>query len=203
MPLLAPAGYHARRAVRRATSTLIGLSGRFTHDFYIALEYRPSSRNVPRYGYGRPEHAALAATLSRETARYESELARLGEYKDDLLRIARTRPANSLEPYWAQAWLPRLDAMALYGFVRSRSPSRYLEVGAGVSTMFVRRAIRDGGLSTRIISIDPAPRAQVGALCDSVIRVSLEDVDLAIFDELMAGDVVFVDGSHRSFMNSD
>src|SRR5204862_932227 len=41
------------------------------------------------------------------------------------------------------------------------------------------------------------------ALCDVVLRQPLEEVDLAIFAELQQDDVVFIDGSHRVFQNSD
>ena len=78
-----------------------------------------------------------------------------------------------------------------------------MEVGSGNTTKFVRRAISDHGLPTRIVSIDPHPRAEVDGICDEMIRQPLEDIDLAIFSELGAGDMVFVDNSHRSFQNSD
>ena len=60
-----------------------------------------------------------------------------------------------------------------------------------------------GGFETRIVSIDPQPRAEVDELCDRVLRVPLEAADLSVFDELSDGDVLFFDGSHRTFMNSD
>ena len=69
--------------------------------------------------------------------------------------------------------------------------------------MFVRQAIRDGRLETRITSVDPAPRAEVDELCDRLIRRPLEATELTPFGELEAGDIVFFDGSHRVLMNSD
>lgn len=96
-----------------------------------------------------------------------------------------------------------LDAGAIYSFMRSREPARYLEIGSGNSTEFAARAKRDGGLDTRIISIDPKPRAEIDALCDQPVRRALEDVPLSVFEQVEPGDVVFFDGSHRVFMNSD
>ena len=78
-----------------------------------------------------------------------------------------------------------------------------MEIGSGVSTLCARRAIEDGGLATRLTSIDPQPRADVDAACDRVVRAPLEALDLALFEELGAGDVVFMDGSHRVLANSD
>jgi len=46
-------------------------------------------------------------------------------------------------------------------------------------------------------------QAQINELCDTVVRQCLEDMDTAMFDELEAGDILFFDGSHHSFMSSD
>jgi hypothetical protein len=79
-----------------------------------------------------------------------------------------------------------------------------VEVGSGQSTKVVARARRDEGAATEIISIDPAPRSEVDSLCDRIIRSPLESVDLSgVFGSVEAGDVVFFDGSHRVFPNSD
>ena len=83
------------------------------------------------------------------------------------------------------------------------NPSRYVEDGSGNSTKFVRRAIADHGLRTKVISIDPHPRAVIDKLCDEVVRRGFEDVDLSLFVNLEPGDIVFIDNSHRSFQNSD
>ncbi len=84
-------------------------------------------------------------------------------------------------------------------------PKRFVEVGSGDSTRSAsrRRSIRDHSLPTLITSIDPTPRAEIDKLCDFVIRKPLEEVELDVFDELGPGDFLFIDGSHRSFSNSD
>lgn len=106
-------------------------------------------------------------------------------------------------PYWTNPWLPPLDGALLYGLVATLRPATYMEVGSGFSTKFVRLAIRDHGLGTKIVSIDPQPRAEVDALCDEVVRLPYEDIDLDVLDRLGPGDMLFVDNSHRAFTNSD
>ena len=69
--------------------------------------------------------------------------------------------------------------------------------------MFARHAIRTGNLKTTIMSIDPKPRAEIDSLCDRVMRLPLELCDLNLFRELEPGDILFFDGSHRIFANSD
>src|SRR5690606_30946570 len=44
---------------------------------------------------------------------------------------------------------------------------------------------------------------EIDMICDNVFREPLEDVGLEIFDALGAGDILYIDNSHRAFMNSD
>lgn len=166
----------------------------------IPIDY-PPRRPGPRYGYGRPTHERLRVLLSEAEPAYARNLETIAGFADDLAAIAIGPDPGGLA--WQNAWFPPLDIAALYGFLRDRAPSQYVEVGSGVSTLCARRAIRDGGLSTRVTSIDPQPRADVDAACDRVIRAPLEEGDLSVFGELRAGDVVFMDGSHRVLANSD
>jgi Methyltransferase domain len=112
-------------------------------------------------------------------------------------------PAEALAPFWNNIYFTALDAAALTGLLLSRRPRRYLEIGSGHSTKFAAHAIRSAALPTTISSIDPRPRADIDALCHRKIRAPLERCQLALFDELEAGDFLFFDGSHRIFQNSD
>jgi hypothetical protein len=99
--------------------------------------------------------------------------------------------------------MPALDGVALYSLIAMKQPKYFLEVGSGTSTKFARRAITDHRLNTKIISIDPHPRAEIDMLCDQIIREPVEAISLDIFDQLGRGDILFVDNSHRVFTNSD
>ena len=154
--------------------------------YRIRIEYPTSASNSPRWK-PHPE-------LERLIAAHDDN------YRDSLELIQRYRPDT---PEWVSEWLPALDGAAIYAFIRSRSPSRYVEIGSGFSTRFAARAKSDGELATEIVSIDPRPRAEVDDLCDRVVRIPLEAADTRIFGELSEGDVLFFDGTHRTFMNSD
>jgi predicted O-methyltransferase YrrM len=168
----------------------------------IELDYSVQSR--PRYGHGRPVHPGLHEILNRRRDDYARELHGVLEMQDALARIPARQPDGaSAEPQWITPWLPGLDSAVLYAMVARRRPALYMEIGSGTSTTFVRRAIRDHALETRIVSIDPQPRAEIDVICDEVVRQPVEDVDLSTFDRLSAGDMLFVDNSHRIFMNSD
>lgn len=172
------------------------------HPFDVKLDYPPTSDPRPRYGHGRARHQGIARVLSQHDATYKGELEKFLQYHQELLAIP-VDGTESSEPCWLNAWLLGLDTVSLYAYTRQWAPRRYIEVGSGQSTKVVARAVRDGKLATEIISIDPHPRAEVDGLCDRVVRSPLELTDLTTFDEVEAGDVVFIDGSHRVFTGSD
>ena len=158
---------------------------------------------APRWGFGKPVHTEVKAALDKWRDNYAAALDIIASHRAALHAVSHAEPAD-LEPFWDNSWFTALDAAALVGFLLDRRPRRYLEIGSGHSTRFARYAIRCGGLSTTITSIDPTPRSgNVDPLCDRVIRHRLEDCDLAVFNELRAGDILFFDGSHRVFPNSD
>ncbi|MCS4434561.1 class I SAM-dependent methyltransferase [Aquiflexum gelatinilyticum] len=107
------------------------------------------------------------------------------------------------EPTWINNFIPGLDLISLYGYLVKFNSKLYIEIGSGNSTKIAKRAIEDFSLGTKIISIDPVPRAEINEICNQIIRSPLENIDLSIFNELEAGDILFVDNSHRVFMNSD
>jgi hypothetical protein len=169
----------------------------------VFLDYRVEPH--PRFGHHLPAHRRLYEIIDAGRDRYADTLRGCLKVLDELLEIPNgwedvTDPSD---PTWVNDFFGGLDGAVLYSLVRLGEPALYLEIGSGTSTKYARRAIRNGGLRTKITSIDPEPRAEVDQLCDTVIRRRMEDADLALFDALRAGDVLFVDGSHRVFMNSD
>ena len=156
-----------------------------------------------RYGAGRPAHPELAERIGEGHDRYRDVLTVLGAMQADFAQVPLRGDAESAQPFWLNDWFPPLDAMALTGMLRAHDPVRMIEVGSGVSTKFARRAIELYGLRTKLASIDPEPRNQIDGLCDRVIRRPLERCGPAMFEELEAGDIFFLDSSHRAFQGSD
>jgi hypothetical protein len=146
----------------------------------------------------------LRAILEAGRPTYEATLDLFSTYRTTLHAVAQhhdvSRPSA---PYWANSWFSALDAASLVGFLLSRRSAQYFEIGSGHSTKFARYAIDAGGLTTRITSIDPEPRVDIDKLCDRSIRAPLEACDLDLFRHAQPGDIVFYDGSHRVFQNSD
>jgi hypothetical protein len=154
----------------------------------------------PRWDNGRGNpHLADILEARRETfCQNLGALARLAPLVEEIEQERVTgSPIN-----WRNPFIPALDALTLM-WAAERTRSTVVEVGSGNSTLFLRAAIKHSGRKVRIVSIDPEPRADIDRYCDTVIRQPLEKADAAVFATLEPGDTVFVDSSHRSFMNSD
>jgi len=190
-----------RRDLGHLQEQLAEVTARHAQGCLVELDY-PYTPKVREWDRS-PGGNFCRRLIAEGTERYRARLASVLAYKSAFAAIARDEPADGREPFWSNPWFPVLDAICLSGLVADINPRRYVEVGSGNSTKFVRRAIADHGLRTRVISIDPHPRAVVEDLCDEVIRKRLEDCDLSIFAELGPDDLVFIDNSHRSFQNSD
>jgi hypothetical protein len=149
--------------------------------------------------------AKLLAMVEAKKAEIHALFEHFCSFNERFRAIAVLPDPNDefVQPFWENWWLPGLDACILYGLIATRAPKTYLEVGSGNSTRIVRRAIRDFGLSTRIISIDPNPTSKIDSICDEVIRSRCEEVPQSVFSSLEAGDMLFIDNSHRSFQSSD
>lgn len=166
----------------------------------IYLEYPVEP--TPRYGSGHPPHAILREKIGQNRGSYRSTLTRLLDFGECYSKIP-LGPTGQGEPHWNNGSLPPLDAMSLYSLLARGRSRRYVEIGSGHSTKFARRAITDLALPTTITSIDPLPRAEIDPLCDDVVRQPLERIDPSWAETLDRGDILFFDGSHRCFENSD
>ena len=88
-----------------------------------------------------------------------------------------------------------VDAELCDAILRWASPQRVIELGSGWSTLILRGAAR----SARVVTYDPYP----ADFLTDVERVAAQDVPLGAFEELGAGDVLFVDTSHTVKLGGD
>jgi hypothetical protein len=166
----------------------------------VDLDYPFESK--PRYGYGKPPHERLACLIERNRGEYASHLKSFISAAHVLTDIP-AEPIDLLLPHWNNGFFPGLDVVALCGFMSELNPPRYVEIGSGNSTKFCHFVRNKLGLRSKIISIDPEPRAEIDVLCDRVIRRRAEELDSTFANELESGDILFIDGSHRVLMGSD
>ena len=159
----------------------------------------------PRFGHAMPRHPELDALIRRGRDGYASVLRSFEPDRAALEAIpvnGRDRRSTT-EPCWDNGYFEGLDPISLCGLLRAERPRRLLEIGSGYSTKFARATIDTLGLPTRILSIDPTPRADVRDAAHEWINKAFEEIAGEIPGKLEAGDFLFLDGSHRSFMNSD
>lgn len=135
--------------------------------------------------------------------RAEAQLAlltRLGEHRFD---PGPARGDGLYDP--ANDQFPPHDAALLYAMVRLLRPRRIVEVGCGWSTTVTAAAIQHGGIDAQLTCIEPYPRAFLRGM-GAVLTLREEKVEhtpAAVFDELAAGDLLFIDTSHVVKTGSD
>lgn len=158
----------------------------------------------PRYGNGLPAHDGLNKIIAAQKNNYKSLIDDVLTCKENIQEIKPNgEESDSKAPVWNNDFLPGLDIVMLYGIVATKKPSKYIEVGSGNSTKVAFKAKKDYQLDTEIVSIDPMPRAEIDDLSDKIIRKPFEETSLEIIEELEAGDILFIDNSHRILPNSD
>jgi hypothetical protein len=169
----------------------------------LFLEYNVDFK--PRYGHGKPPHHKLYEIINAHREAYADNLRLVLNFKDNLQAIKHLKDeTNADNPAWNNGFLPGLDIAGIYAMLAKYRPVRYVEVGSGNSTKVAHKAKKEQNLPTEIISIDPFPRAEIDHLADKIIRQPFENVDFnPLLSEFRAGDILFIDNSHRILPNSD
>ena len=172
--------------------------------YLLPIEYLPSRAYQPRWGNTHPPIERIQQLIELYLDDYRAHLRLMRQLAPQLADVPlHWDPAAQPQPCWAGTPLNAFDSLLVYSMLAQHKPSLYLEIGSGISTLFANRAKRDLSLDMQIWSLDPEPRSEIDAVCDRTMRYGLEEVDLSVFAQLTAGDVLFFDGSHRSFTNSD
>jgi len=102
------------------------------------------------------------------------------------------------------------DAILLHCMMRHLQPRRIIEVGSGFSSCMMldtNELYFDGAIATTFI--EPYPELLLSLLKESdhddieMIPTRLQDVDPGVFDALAANDILFIDSTHVSKIDSD
>lgn len=97
------------------------------------------------------------------------------------------------------------DALVLYCMVRHFRPRLVLEVGSGASSLLTAKAAIHNG-NTQLICIEPYPNDRLRAGFPGLTRLiqeKVQKVGMETFDQLNAGDILFIDSSHVVNIGSD
>jgi hypothetical protein len=175
-------------------------------DFTVYYLKEPYMEQETLSSQAPPEHKEIAAKLDLFRQNYKNFIKELGVLGEFFAQIPNESPSvngQTSMPSWTNGYLPQGDAIPLCGFLVKYNPAVYFEIGSGNSTKFARRTITHFNLRTKIISVDPCPRAEIDSLCDEVVRAPLQMVPVKVFKKLCKDSILFIDGSHLCLQNSD
>ena len=100
-----------------------------------------------------------------------------------------------------------VDAFTLYATVRHLKPRLYMEVGSGLSTYYCSLAAARNaaeGSPLAITCIEPYPYARLNTIPGIRLLVKeVQEVEALLFQELEAGDILFIDSSHVVRIDGD
>jgi len=93
------------------------------------------------------------------------------------------------------------DAEFLFNFIRHIKPRKVIEIGCGTSTKIIQKAIGENDISensaTSHLCVEPYEQPWLEKFPKiKLIRDKVENLDLKIFQDLEAGDLLFIDSSH-------
>jgi hypothetical protein len=131
----------------------------------------------------------------------EGQLKLLGQldYAQEIRALGWTGPPLGLEFRFGNGFESG-DAEFLYAFLRHLKPRRVIEIGSGHSTRVARHALdrnrAETGHAARHVCIEPYEMPWLEQLGVEVVRRKVEECPPTYFQELEAGDLLFIDSSH-------
>lgn len=154
--------------------------------------------NIDREIIGFELHETEQLKLLNEFVGYYDEMP-FQSHKQEGLRYYFENPAYSYS-----------DAILLHCMIRHLKPKRVIEIGSGFSScMALDTNELFFGDSITTTFIEPYPELLMSLIKDKdkntikLISTRLQDVDLREFETLKANDILFIDSTHVSKINSD
>ncbi|MCC5636205.1 DUF4214 domain-containing protein [Nostoc sp. CHAB 5844] len=112
--------------------------------------------------------------------------------------------------YFANPAYGHTDGLILYSMLRHFQPSKIVEVGSGFSSCAILDTNQNFFNSKiELIFIEPYPDLLYSLIgsddqqSNNIIAKRLQDVDLGLFRDLEENDILFIDSTHVSKLNSD
>ena len=175
----------------QATCDRIGIQLRSTH--YYEPTYRLD--DLPKNGWAERDLPAIRLDKDLQLKllgqlRYQAELE---AFPDIFPPVGQFGWKNDMFSYG--------DGEIYYSFVRHFKPRRIIEIGSGSSTQLALAAIEanvreSNGNDCELTCVEPYENTWIDKTAATLVRQRVEDLDLALFDQLGSGDVLFIDSSH-------
>jgi hypothetical protein len=132
----------------------------------------------------------------------EEQLHRLDAFTyADELKDLPSQPTGTLDFHLNNGAFIAGDAEYWYQLLRAAKPRRIFEVGSGHSTRMAIRALQrnradDPSYHCRHVCIEPYEMPWLEQAGVEVVRRRVEELDVAFFSDLEAGDILFIESSH-------
>jgi hypothetical protein len=160
---------------------------------------------------GSHRHESCPSTLTGIDLREAAQLALAADFTAAHVgHPYGTSPHSDLRYRFANRMFKHGDAVILHAILRHFRPDRVVEVGSGFSSALMLD-VNEQWLNGKIMFtfIEPYPDRLNSILKPGdrenveIIEKPVQDVDPAIFEELLPGHFLFIDSSHVSKMGSD
>ncbi len=169
----------------------------------VLLDYKMKPKRLYTEENDRP-HKKLYEIINKSKGEYQELLEKVLKYKSVFASIKEDKDlSDENEPGWNNGHFPGLDIIMLYSLIAELKPAKYVEIGGGTSTKVAFKSKKDNALNLEIITIDPEPRKDISKLTGKNYKEDIQKVDPEIFNNLRENDIVFFDGTHTLFPNSD
>jgi len=101
-----------------------------------------------------------------------------------------------------------IESQVLHCVCRSVKPKRVIEVGCGISTACMLHAVRlnssEGSPECRLTCVEPFPASSLSEMQGiELVPSMVQTLPLSFFDQLQAGDILFIDSTHTVKTGSD
>lgn len=152
-------------------------------------------------------------TIVPEIEGLEVNLEAQQKFLEDCVSYYKEQPFQAKEAkekryYFENSFFSYGDGLSLYHMMRAKQPKRIIEVGSGFSSA-VMMDVNDQFFDNQIdlTFIEPYPERLLSLVKEgekiNLIESGVQEVDLATFKQLEAGDFLFIDSSHVSKAGSD
>lgn len=140
----------------------------------------------------------------------DGQMQLLGQMKDIEIPGWSDEKSDALSDryYYHNDWFAKGSADALYYMMRILKPRNIIEVGSGFSTaVMLDTNEKFMGHQVAITSIEPNARRLKALLRPGdnleIFEKKLQEIPVSFFEKLQENDILFIDSSHVSKMNSD
>lgn len=156
----------------------------------------PDSRTLPESLWTEP--LALPGIDLNDAQQFHLLTEVFPKFRAEYSEIPYDAPGEGNSFYLRNGRFEGLDPFLAYCMVRHYQPRQIIEVGSGFSTLILAQAALQNG-DTELHSIEPYPEELLTRSVPGLTSLrpqKVEEVDVALFESLGSGDILFIDTSH-------